>query len=124
LKDKVIIRNQVNPTDSVTILNSDAVTSAYSELKLQLPERGNGNGIVQLSYLNDKYNYNQVSTYLPAQGGSLYVKKGEEIHRLTATAALDSTSTSTSNGSNMNQVVLESFFSPTEAEYSFKAGST
>ncbi|QWU15187.1 S-layer homology domain-containing protein [Paenibacillus sophorae] len=117
---KIVFRSKVTPTEPATIVHSAAVASEFSALKLQVPDQGQGSGKVQISYLNDKYNYSLISTSLPAADGTLYVPKGQKIHRLTASAAPDATA----NSYNNNQVVLESYFSPLENDYTFKAGST
>ncbi|MFC3749465.1 S-layer homology domain-containing protein [Paenibacillus sp. GCM10012306] len=121
-KDKIIIRSQVRPVDSETILHSDAVSADYSALKLQIPDLStSGLGKVEFTYLNNKYNVNRISTYFPIQATSLYVEKGEEIHRLTATAVSSIPNNSTWD---VDQVVIASFFSPTDSEYALTAGST
>ncbi|MDT3428333.1 hypothetical protein J2Z22_003925 [Paenibacillus forsythiae] len=118
---KIVYRSKVTPTEPATVVQSAAAATGYSALKLEEPDQGQVSGQVLISYLNEKYNYTQIKASLPAAGGTLYVPKGAEIHRLTAVTAPDSTS---ANSYDPNEVVLESFFNPVENNYTFEAGST
>lgn len=118
--DKVIFRNRVKPEGAVVEVTTAANRADYSALNLQVPKQGTGEGQVQLSYLNDKFNYSQISTAIPATSGKVYVRKGEEIHRLTSSIAPSATSQS----NNYNRIVMKAFFSPEDSEYNLQAGST
>ncbi|QSF44105.1 S-layer homology domain-containing protein [Paenibacillus tianjinensis] len=117
---KVVFRNRVKPTEAAVEVTTAANPADYSALKLQVPQQSAGVGQVLVSYLNDRLNYSQISTTLPAANGTLYVRKGEEIHRLTATVAPSAAGQSNS----ANQIVLKAFFKPAESEYTLKGGST
>ncbi|MHA6531096.1 S-layer homology domain-containing protein [Paenibacillus sp. BAC0078] len=117
---RVVLHHQVKPDESVSNIEYVAKSEDFSALKLQVPDRGQGQGQVKVSYLNNKLNYNQASGSVPSADSILYVHKGEEIHRLTAATTVGNAG----NSNYTNQVVLKSFFTPTDNEYSLKAGSS
>lgn len=116
---RVVLHHQVQPNESVNTIEYVAKSKDFSTLKLQVPDRGQGQGQVKVSFLNNKLNFTQASVSVPSADSTLYVRKGEEIHRLTA-----ATTVGNAGGGYMNQVVLKSFFTPTDNEYSLKAGSS
>ncbi|KUP25407.1 S-layer homology domain-containing protein [Paenibacillus sp. DMB5] len=117
---KVVMRQRIQPAAAAEEVTYAAKPADFSALTLQVPVTYNGAGQVQLSYLNSKYNYSQISTAIPAGNGKLYVQKNEEIHRLTASPATETSQYSY----NANQILLKNFFTPSESGYSLKAGSS
>ncbi|WP_178382425.1 S-layer homology domain-containing protein [Paenibacillus sp. P3E] len=117
---RVVLHHQIKPGEPVSTIEYAAKSEDFSALKLQVPDRGQGQGQIKVSFLNAKLNFNQASVTVPSADSTVYVHKGEEIHRLTATTTIGN------NGSSnyTNQVVLKSFFTPVEKEYSLKAGSS
>lgn len=114
----IIFRNKITPTEAKHEIFYDGHSRDFSKLQLQIPAMGMGHGKINISYLNERYNYNQISTVL-AVGDHLYVPKGEQIHRLTANTTFGGP-----NNSNPNELVLDSYFTPVEDEYTFSGGST
>lgn len=114
---KMVIRNTFKPVDANHEVVYAAQSADYSLLNLQVPALGADQGQIQLSYINSRFNYSKFNITVPAANGKLYVKKGEQIHRLTSTPV-------TTTANNRNQIVLNSFFSPSDSEYTFKGGST
>ncbi|WP_216083749.1 S-layer homology domain-containing protein [Paenibacillus riograndensis] len=115
---KVVLRNQVKPAEDQFTVQYAAKAADFSALKVQVPDRGQGLGDLFISYLNNKFNYNELSLKVQAADSTLYVRKGEEIHRLTTTV-----SGAAKNSSYNDEIVLNSFFTPADNEYAFKGGS-
>lgn len=114
----ILFRNKITPTEAKHEIFYDGHSRDFSKLQLQIPAMGTGHGKINISYLNERYNYNQISMGL-AVGDHLYVPKNEEIHRLTANTTFGGP-----NNSNPNELLLKSHFTPVEDEYTFSGGST
>lgn len=114
----ILFRNKITPTEAKHEIFYDGHSRDFSKLQLQIPAMGAGHGKLNVSYLNERYNYNQISMSL-AVGDHLYVPKNEQIHRLTANTTFGGP-----NSSNPNELVLGSHFTPVEDEYTFSGGST
>lgn len=119
-KDRIIFRNKITPTEAKHEVFYDGHSRDFSKLHFQVPATGGNQGKINISYLNERYNYNQISPTVIAEGGNLYVPKGEQIHRLTA----NTTFGGTDSNSNPNELVLNSYFTPSDDEYTFHGGST
>ncbi|WP_342547335.1 S-layer homology domain-containing protein [Paenibacillus sp. FSL P2-0089] len=115
----ILFRNKITPTEAKHEIFYDGHSRDFSKLQLQIPAMGMGRGKINISYLNERYNYNQISMNL-AVGDHLYVPKGEEIHRLTA----NTTFGGADSNSNPNELVLSSYFTPSDNEYTIRGGST
>ncbi|WP_238652127.1 S-layer homology domain-containing protein [Paenibacillus piscarius] len=118
-KDRIIFRNKITPTEAKHEVFYDGHSRDFSKLHFQVPATGGNQGKINISYLNERYNYNQISPTVLAEGGNLYVPKGEQIHRLTANTTFGGP-----NSSNPNELVLDSYFTPVDDEYTFSGGST
>ncbi|ETT45145.1 Cellulose 1,4-beta-cellobiosidase [Paenibacillus sp. FSL R7-269] len=119
-KDRIIFRNKITPTEAKHEIFYDGHSRDFSKLHFQVPATGGEQGKINISYLNERYNYNQISSWVPAAGGNLYVPKGERIHRLTANTTFGGADAN----SNPNELVLNSYFTPVKDEYTFSGGST
>lgn len=115
----ILFRNKITPTEAKHEIFYDGHSQDFSKLQLQIPAMGMGRGKINISYLNERYNYNQISMNL-AVGDHLYVPKGEQIHRLTA----NTTFGGADSNSNPNELLLSSYFTPSDDEYNIRGGST
>ncbi|WNS43543.1 S-layer homology domain-containing protein [Paenibacillus sp. MMS20-IR301] len=112
---KIVLRNRFKPLEASHVVAYAAKSSDYSKLHIVAPVLDGNQARILVSYLNERFNYNQVSLYAPAAGSDVYVPIGEQIHRLT---------TNVGSGSNAsNAVVLRSYFTPADNAYTFQAGS-
>lgn len=118
-KDRIIFRNKITPTEAKHEVFYDGHSRDFSKLHFQVPATGGEQAKINISYLNERYNYNQISPTVLAEGGNLYVPKGEQIHRLTANTTFGGM-----DNSNPNELVLNSYFTPVDDEYTIRGGST
>lgn len=121
VEGKIVFRNKFKPVEASHEVALAAKSSDFSKLNIQAPVMDGTQAKVQVSYLNGRFNYNQISMYAPAAGSDVYVPKGEQIHRLTTNVASGS---SYASDTNTNAVALDSYFTPTADAYAFHGGST
>ncbi|OME82133.1 hypothetical protein BK120_15795 [Paenibacillus sp. FSL A5-0031] len=67
---------------------------------------------LRIAYLNDRYNYQEQTINL-ASNNQLYVEKNKQIYKLNAAI-----------NSNRDEAILDSYFTPTDNNYSYKSGKS
>ncbi|MGO4347326.1 S-layer homology domain-containing protein [Paenibacillus sp. MCAF9] len=111
--DKAVVNNVLD-TDQATHTFSDQLQKeAFSAISIAAEHKTADDKVsLRIAYLNNKYNY-QEKTFNLASNNQLYVEKNKQIYKLNAGI-----------NSNNDEVILDSYFTPTDNIYSFKSGKS